>query len=190
MSNRNIVFVISAPSGSGKTTLCGHLLRANMGLRRAVSYTTRLPRKGERDGRDYFFLKKDEFLKMRKKNEFLEWTQIFGNFYGTARHEFERISRSGRDVVLTLDVRGAMQIRRSFESAVLIFILSPSMKELRERLIQRRGDSPVEVERRLKNARSELKALKDYDYCIVNDDIKKAVSGLKSIVIAERCRVK
>ena len=190
MDRKGILFVISAPSGSGKTTLCSRLVDSLSALNRSISMTTRPPRSGERDGVDYIFIEKDEFLKRMKKNEFLEWAKVFGEYYATPKKYVRHLLSKGQDVLLSIDVQGAMKIKRLGLRAVYIFVLSPSVSALKERLNRRSTDSKKEIRKRLKVAKKELTYLPKYDYVIVNNVLESALDNLRSIVIAERCRVR
>lgn len=181
------LFIISAPSGTGKSTLCHRLMEETSGIRFSVSHTTRSPRKGEVDGIDYHFVTQAEFDGMVKKAEFLEWARVHGNCYGTSRSSVLEMLEHGVDVLLDIDVQGAMQLRKIFPQATFVFILPPSMKVLEERLRHRGTDSGETIRLRLENARQELKALEDYDFLIINDDLIRAVGDLQSIVLARRC---
>ncbi len=180
--------MISAPSGCGKTTLVRRLTAADAGLRRAVSVTTRPPRSGERDGRDYFFVGREEFDRRRKRDRLVEWARVFGHYYGTPR-EAIREREKGRDVILTIDVQGARKVKRKYPEAILIFVVPPKMEELRRRLEKRRSDTGAERAKRLAIAEKELSFLGRYDYLVVNDRLRRAVDDLRSIVRAERCRI-
>lgn len=190
VKNKGILFIISAPSGSGKTTLCNELVDSLNDLNRSISMTTRAPRSGERDGIDYIFIEKEEFLKRKKKNEFLEWARVFGEYYGTPKKYVTHLISKGQDIVLSIDVQGAMKIRRFKTKAVYIFIMPPSMEQLRERLVARSTDSKKEISKRLGIAKKEVSYLSRYDYFVVNDVLAAALENLRSIVIAERCRIK
>lgn len=184
------IFVISAPSGSGKTTLCEQLLSLDpKGLLRSISATTRPPRAGERKGKDYFFISREAFESKRKKGAFLEWAKVLGNFYGTPREWVEKRLREGKDVILSIDVQGAMQVKKKCPATVLIFVLPPSFKSLKERLRKRSTESNKEISERLNLARQEVSYLPQYDYAVVNDTIKRATEKLKAIVVAERCKI-
>lgn len=178
------LFIISAPSGAGKTTLAGHLLRKNKDLVRSVSVTTRPPRKGERQGHDYYFVTKEEFL--RRRGNFLEWAVVFGHYYGTPRRFVEEKIRRGKNVIACLDVRGAKQIKKKCPQAVLVFVLPPKIKELLARLKKRRTDSARQIRTRLKMARWEISQKKVYDYEIINDRLSRALKALEAIVTAEK----
>ncbi len=186
MSNKGLIFVISAPSGAGKTTLCNKLLFSELGLVRSVSLTTRLPRKGERDGEDYFFVSKEDFQERRKKGELLEWTSVLGKLYGTPRRFVEKSIDRGKDILLSIDVRGALQVKRLYPQGILIFILPPSLKTLETRLKKRSTEKNSQIAKRIRLAKRELSFVEHYDYVVVNDNLEKAVDRLRSIIIAER----
>jgi guanylate kinase len=185
---RGLLFIVSAPSGTGKTTLVERLVTTVPDLLMSRSFTSRPPRQGESDGVDYTFIDRPRFEEMMRAGEFLEWADVFGNYYGTARTETERILASGRDLVLVIDVQGARQVRRAGFDHVGIFVLPPSFAVLEARLRQRSKDSEGQIRRRLEVARGEVDAVADYDYVVVNDEIDVAVGRLEAIVTAERAR--
>ncbi len=189
MKRNGILFIISAPSGSGKTTLCNKLVHSLTGLSRSISMTTRPPRNGERDGTDYIFIEKEEFIKRQKKNEFLESAKVFGEYYGTPKRYVKHLLKKGQDVLLSIDVQGAMKIKKLKAKSVYIFILPQSMSQLRERLMHRSTDSKKEIAKRLSIAKKELSYLPRYDYVVINNILESALENLRSIVIAERCRM-
>ncbi|MFC1621562.1 guanylate kinase [Candidatus Omnitrophota bacterium] len=189
MKKQGILFIISAPSGSGKTTLCNKLVDSLSGLSRSISMTTRPPRAGERDGMDYIFMEKEEFLKRKKRNEFVEWAKVFTEYYATPKKYIKHMVTKGQDVLLNIDVQGAMKIKRLGMRAVYIYILPPSMSQLKERLTSRSTDTKKEIARRLRIAKKELSYLSRYDYVVVNNVLESALENLRSIVIAERCRI-
>lgn len=182
------LFIISAPSGSGKTTLCTRLVESVDSLYRSISMTTRAPRPGEKDGIDYIFIEKPEFLKRRKRKEFLEWAKVFGEHYGTPKKHILHMLKRGSDVLLSIDVQGAMKIRRLKLGAVYIFILPPSLAMLKERLVNRSTDSKEAIRQRLNIARKEIACSQKYDYVIVNNRLESALDNLRAIIIAERCK--
>ena len=184
--NKGGIFVVSAPSGAGKTTLCSKLLAKDGNIRPSVSYTTRLPRPGEEDGRDYSFVTERVFRAMIRRGEFVEWAEVHGNLYGTSKKRLQALMRSGFDVILDIDVQGARQIRDSIDGGVFIFILPPSMKTLRERIEKRKSNTKADIERRLRRAAAEIREYKSYDYVIVNDSLKLALKSLEAVVAAER----
>ena len=179
------LFIISAPSGAGKTTLAGHLLRRNRRLVRSVSVTTRPPRKGEWQGRDYYFVAKEEFLRRRQRGDFLEWAVVFGQYYGTPRRFVEEKICRGKNVIACLDVQGAKQVKKKWPEAVLIFVLPPKIKELLTRLKKRKTDSTRQIRKRLKMAKWEISQKKIYDYEIINDRLSRALKVLEAIVTTE-----
>ena len=180
--------IISAPSGSGKTTLCNNLTRSLKGIARSVSCTTRQPRPGERRGRDYHFITKKDFLEKKRRDYFIEWARYFGNFYGTPKRHIIKTVRNGRDVLLSIDVQGQAKIKKVFPESVSIFIMPPSLLELKKRLNKRRTDSISQIQRRLQIAKKEMSLVKRYDYIVVNDDLKKATDLIRAIMVAEKCR--
>jgi guanylate kinase len=181
---RGRIFVVSAPSGCGKTTLCRRLLADGLDLADSVSMTTRPPRPGEKEGADYLFVTERRFRRMISEGGFLEHEKNFGNYYGTPRAFVEKNLGRGRPVLLSIDVKGAMKVRRAFPAeSVLIFLVPPSIRALKERLVSRRADAADVIKRRLALAKRELSYKKRYDYSIVNDDLDKAYRELKSVVI-------
>lgn len=188
MVREGILFVISAPSGAGKTTLCKEIIDFFPALRHSVSYTTRTIRPGERDGIDYHFVTRETFDAMMAEGAFAEWAEVHGNRYGTAIETLERFRSEGRDVLLDIDCQGAGQMKKSCRQGVFIFILPPSFTELRRRLQGRNTDAPEVIDRRIANARHEIREAVWYDYLVVNDDFPRALEELKAIIVAEGCR--
>ena len=180
------LIIISAPSGAGKTTIVNAALQRLEGVRDSISYTSRVPRAGEENGRDYHFVSRDEFEAMIARNELLEWAEVHGNLYGTSRVFASEMLASGLDVILTIDVQGAAITRRLFPDAISVFILPPSYEVLLERLHLRDAGQTEAV--RLRNAETELSQYKDYDYLIVNDELESAVQEFTAIILAARCR--
>jgi guanylate kinase len=188
--SRGILFVVSSPSGGGKGTLIHRVLNGVSGLGYSVSYTTRAPRNGEVDGVDYFFVSPEKFEELVAADEFLEWARVHGNLYGTSRAQVVREIGERHDIILEVDVQGAASVRKLLGDSVSIFIVPPSFDVLRQRLVARGTDSPVELELRLRNAPVELRQYVTFDYVIVNDDLERAGAQLASIVHAERARRK
>ena len=182
------VFIISAPSGSGKSTLVGRLLAADPGLMFSVSYTTRAPRGQEIDGEDYHFVSREDFERRIAADEFLEWAEVFGNYYGTHRGILEQARAAGADVVLDIDVQGERQLRNRIPEAVTIFVLAPSREVLERRLRARGEDSDDVIARRLRDAAEEIRRYTNYDYVVINRDLAESVATLRAIVQAERAR--
>lgn len=185
---RGKIFILSAPAGTGKTTLVQKLVKEFPKVIASISYTTRMPRPGEVNGQDYFFISEMEFKRKLQANEFLEHVQLFGCSYGTSRTWVESHLSEGHHVILVIDTQGAIQLRNSIRS-VAIFLSPPSLAELRRRLSTRGTETSHKIEERLAIAESELQAVKFYDYQIVNDDLKVAYDILRSIIIAEDHRV-
>mgnify|MGYP001114767109 CR=1 FL=1 len=184
-----ILLVVSAPSGTGKTTILREVIDGLPGLVFSISHTTRPPRPEEEDGHDYHFVTPEEFRKIRDRRPggFLEWAEVHGNMYGTAGNNVDEQLQGGQDVILDIDVQGAMQVRDA-ASPVMVFITPPSLSALEERLRQRGTEDEKAIALRLQNARRELAFADRYDYLIVNDLLAEAVESLRSVVIAERCR--
>ena len=180
------LFIVSAPSGAGKTTLVRLLLEKDPGIRVSISSTTRPPRTGEHDGREYHFVDGQYFLEMVSRGDFLEWAEVHGNYYGTSRRWIEAEMTAGRDVLLEIDWQGAQQVRKAFPSAIGIFILPPSLEELKSRLSGRGTDSAETIARRIAAARDEMRHVDEFDYVIINDDLQQALGNLRSIVSASR----
>ena len=181
------MFVISSPSGGGKTTVVKRLRRTVPRLVRSVSLTTRAPRRGERPGRDYRFATPAAFQRMRRRGELLEWARVHGAQYGTPKRPVLDALAHGRDVMLSIDVQGARQVRRALgRRAVLIFLMPPSMASLRQRLLRRRTDTPAAIRRRLAVAKRELRCASWYDHRVVNDRLDRAVSDVRAILVAYR----
>jgi guanylate kinase len=187
-SGRGRLFIVSAPSGTGKTTLVERLVRDVPELVLSRSFTSRAPRAGEADGVDYNFISREQFDGMIAAGDFLEFAEVFGNYYGTSASETERVLAGGQDLVLVIDVQGARQVRlRGFDS-VGVFVLPPSYAVLEQRLRDRSKDSEAAIQRRLEVARNEVGAVAEYDYVVINDELDPAVGRLCCIVQAERAR--
>jgi guanylate kinase len=188
-NSRGILFVVSSPSGGGKGTLIQRVLKRIPDLSYSVSFTTRTPRSGEVDGREYFFVTREKFEQMAADNEFLEWANVHGKLYGTSRKQVFKEVSEGRDIILEVDVQGAASVRSLVPDSVSVFILPPSFEVLKQRLEARGTDSPEELELRLRNAPVELNDYSAFQYMILNDDLDQAVDQLAAIVYAERARL-
>jgi guanylate kinase len=189
--SRGKLFVISAPSGAGKSTLLKKLLAAVPNLAFSVSHTTRAPRPGESNGREYHFVDRPTFEGMREKQAFLEWAEVHGNLYGTSRAAIEAQQAKGIDVFLDIDIQGARQLRDDgHPGAIFLFIAPPSLTELEKRLRGRGTDPEETVQLRLRNARREMEDAARYDYLVINDQLDEAVEVLRAVVIAERCKAR
>lgn len=188
MSQGNL-FIISAPSGAGKSSLVKAMLEADPQLRLSISYTTRAPRPGEVNGREYHFVSREQFQAMLERNEFLESAEVYGNWYGTSQVWIQSEMQAGRDIILEIDWQGAAQVRALFPEAVSIFILPPSIEELRRRLSNRNQDSAEVIERRLAAAREDISHALEFDYLVVNDRFEVALQDLLAIGRCHRLRV-
>ena len=186
--NKGSLFVVSAPSGAGKTTLCKQIIRIVDNIKPSVSFTTRPPRAGEVPNEDYCFVSEAEFRTMIDRGDFVEWALVHGNLYGTSSRQLQELISAGYDVLLDIDTQGARQIKKFFTNGVYIFILPPSMKELKHRLEGRMSNSVEDMNRRLQRAVEEIKEYNMYDYVIVNDILENSLKKLDAIIIAERLR--
>lgn len=185
---KGLLIVISGPSGAGKGTICKALLE-KQDLWISVSATTRKPRKGEVDGKSYFFLSKDEFKNRIEQDGFLEYAEVYENYYGTPKASVNEKIDNGEDVILEIDIQGALKVKENYPDGVFIFILPPSMDELKKRIIGRGSETPESLMRRFKSAYKELNYVSKYNYAVINDKVDDAVSKIQSIIVAEKCRV-
>lgn len=188
INNRGLLIVISGPSGAGKGTICKALLQSN-DFWISVSATTRQPRQGEVDGKNYYFLTKEEFKKKIEEGDFLEYAEVYKNFYGTPKSKVIKMLDSGKDVILEIDIQGALKVKESYPEGIFVFILPPSMEELKNRIIRRGSETPESLMTRFKAAYKEINYVSKYNYAVVNDIIDDAVKKIESIIIAEKCRV-
>jgi guanylate kinase len=182
------IFVVAAPSGAGKSSLVRALLELDKRVQPSISHTTRPPRGQEKQGREYFFVPDSEFDRMVLADGFVEWAHVHGHRYGTSKKMIEERIAQGADVILEIDFQGAMQIKRVFENAVLVFILPPSWEELRARLERRGEDPPETIELRLQNAADEMRQAREFDFVIINELFERALFDLKAIVHAQRLK--
>lgn len=187
--NQGNLFIVSAPSGAGKTSLVRKLLEADPQVKLSVSYTTRAPRPGEVDGKDYHFVDEAKFLEMLERGDFLESALVYGNRYGTSQPWIEGMMRTGVDILLEIDWQGAAQVRRIFPEAVSIFILPPSLEALVQRLNGRGQDSPEVIARRVAAAREDISHVEEFDYAIINDDFQIALQDLLAVVRSQRLKI-
>lgn len=188
--NKGNLIVLSGPSGVGKGTVLKKLLKDYTDIEYSISATTRPSRKGEIDGKDYFFLSLEEFFQKVDNNQFIEWAKVHDNYYGTPRDYVDKTLGEGKDIILEIDIQGARMVRESYPEAIYVFLLPPSFDELEKRLNKRGTEDEKTKEIRLRNARTEMKELANYDYQIINDDLDETVEKLKAIIIAEKCRVR
>ncbi len=183
--SRGNLFIVSAPSGAGKTSLCQKLASVMPNIRHSVSYTTRPPRKGEVNDRDYTFVSEEDFRRMIDSGDFAEWAEVHSHRYGTSKKRLEELRKAAIDVILDIDTQGAKEMRAHYADGVHIFILPPSLDTLRERLENRMSNSPEEIDLRMKRASEEIKDYEAYDYVIINNNFDEALTELKAIVLAE-----
>ncbi|MBQ7589365.1 MAG: guanylate kinase [Verrucomicrobia bacterium] len=195
LNSKPIFLVVSAPSGGGKTTVCNRLLTSDLGLQRAITCTTRAPRSGEVDGKDYYFLTKDQFESKKAADEFLEWANVYGNFYGTLKSEIIRRLEAGQDVIVSVDVQGVASIAKMARndpvlsnSFVSLFIALPSIEALRKRLEGRGSDSPEVIQKRLDTARAEMQTCGGFDYILLSGSMDEDYERAYAIVLAEKMK--
>ncbi|MBI4055985.1 MAG: guanylate kinase [Elusimicrobia bacterium] len=184
MRKRGFLVILSAPSGAGKSTICRKLLRLQKNLKYSVSATTRPARPGEKEGKHYHFVSPAEFKKRIRQRYFLEWARVHDRYYGTPRKFVEQWTRKGYNVLLAIDVKGALNIRKKYPDCILIFVLPPALRSLKERLLKRKDDRDS-VHKRLLAARKEMKAIPRYDYAVVNDDLRRAINQIQAILTTE-----
>ena len=187
---KGFLLVVSGPSGCGKGTICNRLLQRNKDFVFSVSATTRKPRNGEKEGINYFFIDDKKFEKMIEDNEFIEYAKVHNNYYGTPKNFVLNEINKGKIVILEIDVQGALQVKKVYPEAIFIFLLPPSMRELKNRIIKRGTETEKDINTRYKNAFEELKFVDEYDYIVTNDEIIKAVEKTEAIIIAEKLKVK
>jgi guanylate kinase len=189
MEGKGLLIVVSGPSGAGKGTICKNLLNVKKDIVVSVSATTRSPRAGEVDGKEYFFISKEKFKKMIEKDEFIEYAKVYDNYYGTPRRFVEENLEKGFDVLLEIDIQGALQVKERYQEGVFVFILPPSMQELKNRITRRGTESEREILKRFEAAYKEINYVSRYNYFIINDKVEDATEKLRAIIIAEKCRV-
>lgn len=184
------LIVLSGPSGAGKGTICSELLKQVNSLKLSVSMTTRSPRNGEVDGRDYFFVSKEEFEKKIEHGDFLEYAKVYGDYYyGTPKDKVIGELAKGQDIILEIDIQGALKVKEIMKEGIFIFIMPPSMRELRDRLVKRNTETKEKIVERFKNAYKEINEVTKYNYIVINDEVQNAVDKVKAIILAEKCRV-
>ncbi len=186
---QGLLIVVSGPSGAGKGTICKQLIQKEPTLKLSISATTRKPRLGEIDKQNYYFMTVSEFEEMIQKDEFLEYANVYGNYYGTPKKYVIDEIQKGNHVLLEIDIQGAFQIKKKYPEGVFIFILPPSMKELKHRIVGRGTETQEAIERRYQSAFDEISSLKEYDYYVINDEVDKAVEKIQAIIQAEMCKV-
>ena len=188
--SKGLFIVVSAPSGAGKSSICQGLMRAFPEIKFSVSYTSRSPRPNEIDGKDYYFISRDDFRKRIKKGEFIEWVENYGHLYGSSRKVMEEFIREGNDLLLDIEPRGARKVKREFKGGIYVFVLPPSRSDLLKRLEKRGHESEDAIRKRYKQAERELQEISWYDYVIFNQDLDKAIHQLIAIYTAEKCKRK
>ena len=188
LEGKKLLFVVSGPSGVGKSTLCRHILQDISDIRLSVSYTTRPPRSGETDGKEYRFIPEEEFREKIEEHAFAEWAEVYGRLYGTPWKELEQEPGIHTDILLDIDVQGARQVMKTLQKAVTIFILPPSLEILRTRLAGRGTDSSEEQNRRFQKSQDEMKSYSEYQYTIRNETLDQAIRELRAVIMAERVR--
>jgi len=186
---KGLLIVLSGPSGAGKGTICKALMEKEKDLKLSISATTRPPRSGEIEGKNYFFKTEEEFEKMIENDSFLEWAKVYDHYYGTPKDFVLKNLDEGNDVVLEIDIQGALKIKEKFPEGIFIFILPPSMEELKNRIKKRGTETEEEIIKRFKSAYEELNYVSRYNYVVINDSIEEAVEKIRAIIIAEKCRV-
>nr|WP_300090540.1 guanylate kinase [Sedimentibacter sp.] len=186
--DNGLLVVISGPSGAGKGTICSRLKEEFKDLKVSVSATTRKPREGEEEGTSYFFINEEDFIKRINNDEFLEYAKVYGNYYGTPKNEVFKQLEEGNDIILEIDIQGALQVKKNYPKGVFIFILPPSLSELNKRIENRGTDSKEVIMKRMQCAYDELNYAFEYDYVVVNDEVETAVEKIKHIIFAEKNR--
>ena len=184
-----LLIVVSGPSGVGKGTVCRALLRKNPELKVSVSMTTRVPRRGEVEGRSYFFSDRKTFLKLIEEDAFLEWAEIYGDYYGTPRRFLAQEVMQGKDIILEIDTQGARQVRKALDGGVFIFLVPPSLAELKLRITKRGTETPQAISKRLAFVMEEMNSLDIYDYVVLNDSVEQAARRINAIITAEKCSI-
>jgi guanylate kinase len=186
---KGVLIIISGPSGAGKGTICKALLEKHANLFLSVSATTRAPRQGEVEGVNYYFLTKDEFKSKIEEGDFLEWAEVYGNYYGTPKSKVQEMLDEGKNVILEIDIQGALKVKENCADGVFIFILPPSMEELKHRIINRGSETPESLLERFNSAYKEINYISKYNYGVIKDTVDAAVRKVENIIFSEQCRV-
>jgi guanylate kinase len=183
------IIIISAPSGAGKTAICNAVVRSSRNVAYSVSYTTRRPRKDEKNGGEYFFVNESEFKKMIEEEKFTEWAKVYGNYYGTSKVFLDKMLKTGKNILMNIDVQGGMIIKKQYPDACMIFVTPPDLKTLKERLVSRNKDHKGTMKMRLGNAVEEFKSVPKYEYLVINEKLDKAVIAVKTIIKSLRYKI-
>jgi len=187
---KGMVIIMSAPSGAGKTSICDAVVKKNKNIVYSISTTTRAPRKGEKNGREYYFVTEAQFKDEIRQKQFVEWAKVHNNYYGTSKKILESIISKGKDVLLDIDVQGALKIKKQYKDALMIFIMAPSLKILKQRLIKRNKDSKEVINIRLKNAEKEISYIDKYDYLVINDKLNESIKQIENIISCAKLSTK
>ncbi|MDD5020858.1 MAG: guanylate kinase [Endomicrobiaceae bacterium] len=185
-----MIIIVSSPSGAGKTSICDAIIKDDKNIVYSISTTTRNPRTGEKNGREYFFVDEKKFKQDIKTGKFIEWAKVHNNYYGTSKAVLQGALSKGKDVLLDIDVQGALNIRKQYKNALMLFIMTPTLKELKNRLVKRNKDSKETINTRIENAKKEIKYADKYDYLIFNDKLQESINDVKSVIKAERLSIK
>ena len=185
-----MIIIVSAPSGAGKTSICDAVIRDDKNIVYSISTTTRNPRIGEKDGREYFFVDEKKFKQDIKQGKFIEWAKVHNNYYGTSKTLLYDVLSKGKDILLDIDVQGALNIKKKYKNALMLFVMTPTLKELKNRLVKRNKDSKETINTRIENAKKEIKYIGQYDYLILNDKLTQSINNVKAVIKAERLSIK
>lgn len=191
MNKKNgMIIIVSAPSGAGKTSICDAIVKDDKNIVYSISTTTRNPRPGEKNGREYFFVDEKKFKQDIKAGKFIEWAKVHNNYYGTNKDILQNTLSKGKDILLDIDVQGALNIKKKYKNSLMLFVMTPTLKELKNRLVKRNKDSKETINTRIENAKKEIKYAVKYDYLILNDKLRESINNTKAVIKAERLSIK